>query len=29
MDRLEALGNGQIPAVVREAWNRLTQVKGQ
>ena len=27
MDRLEALGNGQIPAVVREAWNRLTRVK--
>lgn len=24
MDRIEALGDGQVPAVVREAWRRLT-----
>ena len=25
MDRLKALGNGQVPAVVREAWDRLVK----
>mgnify|MGYP003146159365 CR=1 FL=1 len=25
VDRLKALGNGQVPGVVREAWNRLTE----
>jgi len=24
-DRLKAIGNGQVPAVVREAWNKLTE----
>lgn len=26
VDRLKAIGNGQVPAVVREAWNRLSGV---
>lgn len=27
VDRLRAIGNGQVPAVVREAWNRLSERK--
>jgi hypothetical protein len=25
MDRLERIGNGQVPAVVKLAWNTLTE----
>jgi ABC-type Fe3+-citrate transport system substrate-binding protein len=26
VDRLKAIGNGQVPAVVREAWRRLRSI---